>query len=76
MLHLVLKGADLLLCIRFRVGQPYRNAAVCIYAGDTLLRRIPKRVLAPGEMERVTLRPADLPADCGTIRFCIEEGNK
>ena len=62
--------------VRFRVGQPYRNAAVCIYAGDTLLRRIPKRVLAPGEMERVTLRPADLPADCGTIRFCIEEGNK
>ena len=41
---------------------------------DQLLRRIPKRVLAPGEMEKVILRPADLPAEGGSIRFCIEEG--
>ena len=61
--------------VRFRVGQPYRNAAVCVYVDDQLLRRIPKRVLAPGEMERVTLRPADLGEGCRTIRFCIEEGN-
>ena len=60
--------------VRFRVGQPYRNAAVCIYVNGQLLRRIPKRVLAPGEMEKVILRPADLPAEGGSIRFCIEEG--
>ena len=60
--------------VRFRVGQPYRNAAVCVYVNDQLLRRIPKRVLAPGEMEKVILRPADLPAEGGSIRFCIEEG--
>jgi len=67
------RGADTV-TVRFRVGQPYRDAAVCLYADGKLLRRIPKRVLAPGEMERVTLRIADLPEDCRTIRFCIEEG--
>ena len=60
--------------VRFRVGQPYRNAAVCVYVNGQLLRRIPKRVLAPGEMEKVILCPADLPAEGGSIRFCIEEG--
>ena len=60
--------------VRFRVGQPYRDAAVCVYADGRLLRRIPKRVLAPGEMERVTLRPADWSGGVETIRFCIEEG--
>ena len=60
--------------VRFRVGQPYRNAAVCVYVNGQLLRRIPKRVLAPGEMEKVILRPADLPVEGGSIRFCIEEG--
>ena len=52
----------------------HRDAAVCIYTDGELLRRIPKRVLAPGEMEKVTLRIADLPENCQTIRFCIEEG--
>ena len=60
--------------VRFRVGQPYRDAAVCLYADGKLLRRIPKRVLAPGEMERVTLRAADWADGVETIRFCIEEG--
>jgi hypothetical protein len=47
---------------------------VCVYTDGALLRRIPKRVLAPGEMEKVTLRMSDLPENCQTIRFCIEEG--
>ena len=60
--------------VRFRVGRPYRDAAVCLYVDGKPLRRIPKRVLAPGEMERVTLRMSDLDENCRTIRFCIEEG--
>ena len=67
------RSAEQNVTVRFRVGQPYHNAAVCVYAGDKLLRRIPKRVLAPGEMERVTLRPADWADGVETIRFCIEE---
>ena len=68
------RDGDKSVTVRFRVGQPYRDAAVCLYADGKLLRRIPKRVLAPGEMERVTLRLSDLGENCQTIRFCIEEG--
>ncbi len=60
--------------VRFRVGRPYRKSTICLYHGDTLLQRIPRPVMAPGEMEKVTLRPAQLPQDCREIRFCIEEG--
>ena len=48
--------------VRFRVGQPYRNAALCAYAGSTLLKRIPKRILTPGEMESFPLDPAAITA--------------
>ena len=59
--------------VRFRVGQPYRGAALCAWAGDRLLRRIPKRILTPGEMESFPIRKADIPADCHTITFTVEE---
>ena len=59
--------------VRFRVGQPYRNAALCAYAGSTLLKRIPKRILTPGEMESFPLDPAAIPADAGTVTFVVEE---
>ena len=62
--------------VRFRVGQPYRDAAICVYAGEQLLRRIPKRVLAPGEMEKVVLRRAELPDGVETVTFCVEEGGR
>ncbi len=60
--------------VRFRVAQPLQNAAICVYADDRLVRRIPKRVLAPGEMESVTLRPEDVESYTAQITFCIEEG--
>ena len=59
--------------VRFRVGQPYRNAALCAYAGSTLLKRIPKRILTPGEMESFPLDPAAIPADADTVTFVVEE---
>ena len=59
--------------VRFRVAQPLQHAAVCVYADSRLVRRIPKRVLAPGEMESVTLRPEDIENCTGEITFCIEE---
>lgn len=59
--------------VRFRVGQPYRNAALCAYAGGTLLRRIPKRILTPGEMESFPLDPTAIPADADTVTFVVEE---
>ena len=59
--------------VRFRVAQPYRNAALCAYADGVLLKRIPKRILTPGEMESFVLRKADLPERCETIVFSVEE---
>lgn len=59
--------------VRFRVGQPYRGAALCAWAGDKLIRRISKRILTPGEMESFPIRKADIPADCDTITFTVEE---
>ena len=59
--------------VRFRVGQPYRNAALCAYAGDVLLKRIPKRILTPGEMESFPLDTAAIPDGADTVTFVVEE---
>ena len=59
--------------VRFRVGQPYRNAALCAYAGDVLLKRIPKRILTPGEMESFPLDTAVIPGGADTVTFVVEE---
>lgn len=59
--------------VRFRVAQPYRDAALCAYADGKLLRRIPKRILTPGEMEQFPLKKYELPADCRSIVFTVEE---
>ena len=59
--------------VRFRVGQPYRNAALCAYAGEALLKRIPKRILTPGEMESFPIDPAAIPGGADTVTFVVEE---
>ena len=48
------------LTVRFRVGNVYRNAAVCTYFDDECVSRRKKMVLAPGEMENVVLKKKDL----------------
>ena len=60
--------------VRFRVGQPYQKAALCVYTDGKLLRRVPKRILTPGEMEQFTLRREELPESVRTVTFQIEEG--
>ena len=60
--------------VRFRVGQPYQKAALCVYTDAKLLRRVPKRILTPGEMEQFTLRREELPEGVRTVTFQIEEG--
>ncbi|MFR6395067.1 MAG: hypothetical protein ACLUNQ_08270 [Oscillospiraceae bacterium] len=67
------ENMDETVTVRFRVAQPYRDAALAAYADGVLLRRIPKRILTPGEMEQFPLRKAELPAGCKTITFTVEE---
>lgn len=62
--------------VRFRVGKPFQGAALCAYADGKLLRRIPKRILTPGEMESFPLRRSELPENVKTITFTVEEGAK
>ena len=60
--------------VRFRVGQPYRDADLAVYLDGRLLRRVHKRILSPGEMEQLTLRRADLPRGLKQITIQVEEG--
>ncbi len=60
--------------VRFRVGNVYKNCYLSVYFNDTLVNRIKKRVMAPGEMEQIILRKSDLQGfdDLKTITVKIE----
>ncbi len=60
--------------IRFRVGKEYKNVKVSIYLDDKLLRSLPKRTMAPGEMEKVIVTKKDLSeASPDKLRILVEE---
>lgn len=63
------------LTVRFRVGNVYKNASICVYFNDTCVFRRKKRVLSPGEMENAVLKRADLEGYEGLkeITLCIEQ---
>ena len=62
------------LTVRFRVDNIYRNRFVSVYFGDTRVQHRKKTVLAPGEMEQIVLKKADLEnAEFETITVCTEE---
>ncbi len=42
--------------VRFRVADVYHNRAIAVYYGDKKVQNRKKRVMAPGEMEQVTLK--------------------
>ena len=61
--------------VRFRVGNVYKNCAVCVYLDDELLQKKKRPVMAPGEMEQIILTKEKLGAhpDLGRIIIRIEE---
>lgn len=64
--------------IRFRVGKEYKNVKVCIYMDDKLLRSLPKKTMAPGEMEKIVIARKDLVTEAGeaaikNLRITIED---
>ena len=63
------------LTVRFRVGSVYRNMAVAVYFDDRLISKRKRRIMAPGEMEQVTLHKSELAAipDLKKITVRIEE---
>ncbi len=58
--------------IRFRVGQVYRNAHVSVYFDDKCVMKLKKPVLAPGEMEQVKIKKADILAQEGLSAITIK----
>ena len=58
--------------VRFRVADVYRDRCVCVYCNGERIRRIKKRVLAPGEMEQVVLKKSELKQPLETLRVCLE----
>lgn len=46
--------------VRFRVGNVYKDAEIVVEAGGKTLFSRRKKVLAPGEMEQLTLKKSDL----------------
>ncbi len=63
-----------LLTIRFRVGNVYKNCEICVYLGDKCIQRRKKQICAPGEMEQVVLKKADILSmgDNDSIKVVIE----
>ncbi len=63
------------LLVRFRVDNVYRDRFVSVYVGNKRVWHRKRRVMAPGEMEDVSLKRADLEVAVGatTIRVTLEE---
>jgi NADPH-dependent 2,4-dienoyl-CoA reductase/sulfur reductase-like enzyme len=61
--------------VRFRVSQTYRNAKLCTYYNDILVKETKKRIMAPGEMEEIKLKKTDIShyEDLNQIRIVIEK---
>ncbi|MCR5476890.1 MAG: FAD-dependent oxidoreductase [Lachnospiraceae bacterium] len=49
-----------MLTVRFRVGNEYRDKVLAVYFEDEPLMKLPKRIMAPGEMEQVILQKKKL----------------
>lgn len=58
--------------VRFRVADVYRDRFICVYCNGERIRRIRKRVLAPGEMEQVVLKKSELKQPLESLRICLE----
>ena len=56
--------------LRFRVGNVYRDATLLATSGGKVLKKIKKKVLAPGEMEKLELNMADI-ADDLTVEVVV-----
>ena len=57
--------------VRFRVADVYKDRKICVYYDDTRVMQIPKRVMAPGEMETCRLKPTADPV--GSVRITLED---
>ena len=59
--------------VRFRVNGVYRDKYVAVRSGGAEIKRVKRRVMAPGEMEELTLTGEDLRKCAGGITVGLED---
>ena len=68
-----LREGDEKVTVRFRVGDVFKDAAIKVSLEDgTVLSRIKRPVLAPGEMEKVTIDKTKIPENCSVVYVEVE----
>jgi pyruvate/2-oxoglutarate dehydrogenase complex dihydrolipoamide dehydrogenase (E3) component len=59
--------------VRFRVNGVYRDKYVAVRSGGTEIKRLKRRIMAPGEMEELTLTGENLGKCAGGITVGLED---
>ncbi len=59
----IIRSLDKTITLRFRVGAVFKDACVVLSSGGKEIKRIKKRYMAPGEMEKVSIDAALLQKD-------------
>ncbi len=70
--HIRPECLDNLLTVRFRVGGVYQDRFISVYADDKRIFHKKKQIMAPGEMETVILKKADL-TGASSVTVKLEE---
>lgn len=57
----------------FRVNDIYRDKKLYVEAGGKMIKTIPKKIMTPGEMEKVEIKSCDIDTGCENIRIFVGE---
>ena len=57
----------------FRVTKNARDVKVALYLNDVLIKAIPKKRVAPSEMEKIILKKEELSAGEADLTVCLIE---
>ncbi|MBR6916702.1 MAG: pyridine nucleotide-disulfide oxidoreductase, partial [Clostridia bacterium] len=59
--------------VRFRVADVYRDMCVALYYDGKCVKRVPRRVMAPGEMEELVIKKESFAeGTAAEIVICLE----
>ena len=60
--------------VRFRVADIYRGKSIVLYYGDKQIKKLKKRIMAPGEMEQIVIRKDSFDGGIpDSIKVCVED---
>lgn len=68
------KNASGNVTVYYRVKGVYKNVTVTVKEGDNLILAVKKRVVVPGEMERIVLTEQKIKSLSGDVTVSVEEG--